>query len=182
MWFAHRETDVKQRNLVSNMISKVKKDYLCHKIINCRSSRELSRLNSQMMVKFGDTMIPSNISPEPLPDTFNDFVVHKIDEIRSNFGPDRPVPTNPVEFSSSVFAEFELVNEDFAKIVDQEMPLKSCDLNPLPTSVLYDCLDEIIPIVTSIINKSLSSGFVPQCFEHALVKPLLKRSVLISTT
>ena len=56
------------------------------------------------------------------------------------------------------------------------MPKKSCDLDPIPTSVLYDCLDEIIPIVISIINKSLSSGIVPQCFKHTLVKPLLKKA------
>ena len=44
----HREIYVKQRNLVSNMISKAKKDDLCHKIINCGSYRELFRLSSQM--------------------------------------------------------------------------------------------------------------------------------------
>ena len=55
------------------------------------------------------------------------------------------------------------------------MPKNSCDLDHIPTPVLYDCLDEIIPIVTSIINKSLSSGIVPQCFIRALVKPLLKK-------
>ena len=109
------------------------------------------------------------------------FFVHKIEEIKSSFDPDRPMPTNPVEFSRTVFPEFQLVTEDFAKTVVQEMPPKSYDLDPIPTSVLYDCLDEVIPIVTSIMNKSLSSGIVPQCFKHALVKPLLKRSVLIPT-
>ena len=49
------------------------------------------------------------------------------------------------------------------------------------TSVLYDCLNKIIPIVTSIMNKSLSSGIVPRCFKYVLVKPLLKRPVLIPT-
>ena len=58
------------------------------------------------------------------------------------------------------------------------MPKKSCDLDPIPISVLSDCLDEIIPIVTSIMNKSLSSGIVPDCFKHALVKPLLKKASL----
>ena len=58
------------------------------------------------------------------------------------------------------------------------MPKKSCDLDPIPISVLYDCLDEIIPTVTSIMNMSLSSGIVPQCFKHALVKPLLKTASL----
>ena len=174
----HREIYFKQRSLVSNMISKAKKEYLCHKIVNCGSSRELRRLSSQMMVKFGDTMLPSNISTESLPDKFNEFFVHKIEKIRCSFGPDRPVPTNPVEFSGTAFAEFQLVTEDFLKTVVQEMPKTSCDLDPTPTPVLYDCLDETIPVVTTIINKSLSSGIVPQCFKHALVKPLLKMASL----
>ena len=58
------------------------------------------------------------------------------------------------------------------------MPQKSCDLDPMPTPVLYVCLDEIILIVTSIINKSLSSGIVPQYFKHAVVKPLFKKASL----
>ena len=100
----HREIYVKQHSLVSNMISKAKKDYLCHKIINWGSSRELFRLSSQMMGKFGDTMLPSNVSPESPPDKFNEFFVHKTEEIRDSFDPDRPMPTNPVEFSGTVFA------------------------------------------------------------------------------
>ena len=157
------------------MISKAKKDYLCHKVVNCGSSRELFRLSSQMMVKFGDTMLPSNISPESLPDKCNELFVHKIEEIRSSFDPDRPVSTSPVQFSGTAIAEFQLVTEDFVKTVVQEMPKKSCDLDPIPTSVFYDCLDDIIPIVTRFIYKSVSSGIVPRSFKHALVKALLKK-------
>ena len=102
------------------------------------------------MDKFEDTMLPSNISPESLPDKFNDFFVKKIEEIRSSFNPDRPIPTNPVEFPGTVFLEFQLVTEGFVKTVVPKMPQKSCDLDPIPTPVLYDCLDEIVPIVTSI--------------------------------
>ena len=104
----HREIYVNQHNLVSNMISKAKKDYLCHKIVNCGSPQELFCLGSQMMGKFVDTMLPSNISPESLPHKFNEFFVHKIEEIRHSFDPDRPIPTNPVEFSGTPFAEFQL--------------------------------------------------------------------------
>ena len=173
-----REIYVKQRNRASNMISKAKKDYLCHKIVYCGSSLELFRLGSQMIGKFGDTVLPSNISPESLPDKFNKFFVHKIDKIRRSFDPDRPVPTNPVEFSGTAFAEFQLVTEDLVKTVVQEMPKKSCNLDSIRTSVLHDCLDEIISIVTSIMNKFLSSGIVSQCFNHALVKPLLRKASL----
>ena len=64
-------------------------------------------------------MLPSNISPESLPYKSNEFFVHKIEEIRSSFDPDRPIPTNPVEFSGTAFAEFQLVTEDFVKAVVQ---------------------------------------------------------------
>ena len=46
---------------MSNMMSKAKKDYLCHKIVICDSSWELFHLSGQMKGKFGDTMLPSNI-------------------------------------------------------------------------------------------------------------------------
>ena len=120
----HRKIYIKQRNLVSNMISEAKKDHLCHKIVNCGSSRELFRLSSQMMGKFGDTTLTSNISPESLPDKFCELFVHKIEEMRSSFDPDRPIPTNPVEFSGTTFEEFQLVTEDFVKTIVQEMPQK----------------------------------------------------------
>ena len=90
------------------MLSKAKKDCLCNKIVNCGSSRELFCLSSQMMGKFGDTMLPSNISPESLPDKFNEFFVHKTDEIRRSVDPDRPIPTNPVEFSAQPLQIFNL--------------------------------------------------------------------------
>ena len=58
------------------------------------------------------------------------------------------------------------------------MPKKSCDLDPIPSPLFHDCLDELVPVITDIINTSLISGVVPQCFKHALVKPLLKKSNL----
>ena len=106
------------------------------------------------------------------------FLYIRLKRSGSSFVPDRPIPTNPVEFSGTVFAEFQLKT---VKTVFQEKPQKSCDLDPIPTSVFYDCLDEIIPVVTSITNKSLSSGIVPRCFKHALVKPLLKKASLDPT-
>ena len=64
------------------------------------SSSELFCLSSQMMGKFGDTMLTSNISPESLPVELNEFFVYKIEEIKSSFDLDRPIHINPVEFSS----------------------------------------------------------------------------------
>ena len=58
--------------------------------------------------------------------------MHKIEKIRSSFDPGRPIPTNPVEFSGTVFAGFQLVTEDFVETVAKEMPQKSYDLDLCP--------------------------------------------------
>ena len=91
---------------------------------------------------------------------------------------DRPVPTETVVFSGTLFAEFQPITDERVKAVLREMPKKSCDLDPIPVPILHDCLEEITPKVVDIINKSLLSGVVPSCFKHALVRPLLKKANL----
>ena len=40
-------------------------------------------------------------------------------------------------------------------------PSKSCELDPLPSWLLKECVDELSPIVTSIVNASLNHAIVP---------------------
>ena len=54
----------------------------------------------------------------------------------------------------------------------------SCELDPIPASVFNDFIDELIPVITMIINTSLATGIVPLSMKHALVKPLLKKPKL----
>ena len=53
-----------------------------------------------------------------------------------------------------------------------------CELDPLPTSFLTNCLDDVLPHLTSVINDSLHSGLFPSAFKSAIVKPLLKKTTL----
>ena len=55
---------------------------------------------------------------------------------------------------------------------------KLCDLDPMPTSLLLDCLDVVLPSMTDSINDSLVSGVFPSFYISAVVKPLLKKSTL----
>ena len=60
----------------------------------------------------------------------------------------------------------------------QKLATKSCTLDPIPTSLLKDHLDEFIPILTDIINTSLQSGTFPDDLKNAAVRPLLKKANL----
>ena len=55
----HKVIYAKQRNLVPIITCKAKKDCV---FVKCSSSWELFRLRSQMMGKFGDMTLPSNVS------------------------------------------------------------------------------------------------------------------------
>ena len=39
---------------------------------------------------------------------------------------------------------------------------KSCNLHPLPASLMKNCLDMLLPTITNIVNLSLSTGTMPE--------------------
>ena len=53
---------------------------------------------------------------------------------------------------------------------------KICVLDPIPTSLLFECSNEIVPLLTAIVNQSLSTGIFPSCMKTAIVKPILKKT------
>ena len=55
---------------------------------------------------------------------------------------------------------------------------KTCDLDPLPSTVLTECFDVLSPFITQIINMSISQGQVPSLLKEATVRPLLKKPSL----
>ena len=57
-------------------------------------------------------------------------------------------------------------------------PSKSCCLDPLPTWLLKDCFGLLAPVITSIVNQSLSSGEMPPRLKLAVVTLLLKKASL----
>ena len=60
----------------------------------------------------------------------------------------------------------------------KQMSPKTCVLDPIPTSLLFECSNEIVPLLTAIVNQSLSMGIFLSCMKAAIVKPLLKKTPL----
>ena len=51
-------------------------------------------------------------------------------------------------------------------------------LDPIPSKLLIECLDSILPYLTYLIKSSLSSGSFQKCFKSGLVTPILKNRCL----
>ena len=70
------------------------------------------------------------------------------------------------------------VIEHFVLEILQKTNPKSCDLHPIPTKLLYENVDVLLPTITNIINTFLASGVVSPDLKTAIVKPLLKKPSL----
>ena len=101
----------------------------------------------------------------------------KIETIRSKVqGKVQNIPQvqNP-EIRSKIDV-FERASEDEIKELILSSSLKSCDLDPIPRSVLKNCLDILITPITDIINISMETSTFPQNVKEAHVRPLLKKT------
>ena len=68
---------------------------------------------------------------------------------------------------------FKILSDGDVKLLIQHSAVKSCPLDPMP-SCLVSKSDALLPVIISIINKSLQSGHFPESWKDALVLPLLK--------
>ena len=55
---------------------------------------------------------------------------------------------------------------------------KSCELDPVPTWLLMECIVDLVPIVTAIVNSSHKDAHVPSSMKRGRVRPLLKKASL----
>ena len=73
---------------------------------------------------------------------------------------------------------FTEVSEDDIRKIIHSSPTKSCDLDPIPTLLLKKWEDELLPVLTLIVNTSLSGTGFPKELQTAFLTPLIKEIIL----
>src|SRR6218665_2463590 len=58
---------------------------------------------------------------------------------------------------------------------------KSCELDPLPTFLLQELVDALLPFLTCLCNRSIQDGILPQSQKRSILIPVLKRDGLDAT-
>ena len=118
---------------------------------------------------------------DKIPEFFNNYFVDKIAKIRSILDI-TTLPTVAENFvtscNSCTLTEFDPVSSSLVKNVILSSSPKCCSLDPFPTSILFKHIDVLINCITSIVNESIQSGIVPDCFKKAIITPLIKKTNL----
>ena len=56
--------------------------------------------------------------------------------------------------------------------------MRTRTLDPLPSSILLVCIEELLPVISRMVNVSLEHGYFADDWKRAVVHPLLKKSGL----
>ena len=106
---------------------------------------------------------------------FTDKVCKIRDELPDLFRHQLNIPILALTCSLNVFSA--VTESKVRKIIAKSLS-KSCSLDPAPTCMVKDSVDELIPMVTILVILLLQSANVPDSMKQALVTPLLKKDDL----
>ena len=174
----HRQLFVKCRNEVKTLFRAAKKDYYCSRLTDCTSGRQLYSLTNELPGTSKDSCLPNSIPACDLLDSFCTFFCDKTSKSRD----EQDMCNKQTDFEhfdgNCTLSCFRAVEEsEVAELLKNSLN-KSCLPDPLPSCLVKSHKEQLVLVITKIVNFSLLSGTVPHQFRQALVTPLLKKQGL----
>ena len=168
---------------MSTLVTNTRFEYYSKAISDCGSDQKsLYKVVNKLLHRNIETPLPCHESAVELANKFAEYFTHKIITIRNDLSILR-VDCNKESSGNAApcnkfLNEFEMTTEEEVAKIIKTSACKSCSLDPIPTALLKDCLTVLLPVITMIVNLSLSSASVPEDLKTALLIPLLKKTSL----
>ena len=124
-------------------------------------------------------ILPTIYHSADLPSIFIKHFTNKVEKHRANIASEHVTSTLVTGTTAATFSSFEKVSQLTVKECILISAPKSSELYPIPSKLLIQCLDSILPSLTDQFNSSLASGIIQQYFKSVLETLFSKRGVLI---
>ena len=159
-------------------------DKRCHFYASCiencgNSHKELFSICKNLLDKSNSTKLPNYDCPLSMATKFGDYFIEKIEKIRSSF-PDKVNSIGSVgmdTYSGPIMSIFSHISQQELKKLILSKPIKTSPQDPLPAILFKECLDELIPALTHLVNLSLSVSSMDG-LKDTVITPLLKKAGL----
>ena len=143
---------------------------------NIHDSKKMFKIIDETLHRKLNTPFPECNSDFELTNTFNNYFNEKIVNIRKKLDENSTGFIEEHSFKGKPLREFKLLSQEEVRILVMKSKNSYNDiLDPLPTFLVKECLNELLPLITDIINTSLKFGIVSEPLKHAMIKPLLKK-------
>lgn len=109
-------------------------------------------------------------------DAFLNAFDRKVNDVRSSTD-GLPTPDIAATATTSMF-KFRVCTEADVRRIIMASPTKTCALDPIPTFLLKEEIEVLLPFVTAMVNASLHEGHLPASQKCAIITPVLKKASL----
>ena len=142
--------------------------------------KTLFKVANSLLDKEKSRTLPDHTDSLELANRFNNYYTTKIDKIRKAI-PATSVVSNMVaeKFEGVQLSEFQLTTEEELKEIIKEFGVKTSTEDPIPANILKNIIEESLPCLVKLVNKSLSEGSM-EGVKSSVIDPLLKKSGLDS--
>ena len=170
------------------MIQCARDKFYKSKLSNCTNDpKQTYQVVNKLLDKHhSKTVLPTATSDVEIATKMNSFFKEKVDkiynEIKSSNLSSTAELSDEHDRSQNTFQlyEFSHIDDNSLTSIIKEMALKHCDLDPLPTKVMVQCLPELLPLLSFIVNTSLKNGIFPSQLKSSILRPSLKKPDLDS--
>ncbi|XP_028394508.1 uncharacterized protein LOC114518705 [Dendronephthya gigantea] len=173
------------KNHVTHISNKARKEFYTNFIQEHEGDQcKLFKATKAMLQPKSDLCFPDYHNNTVLANDIGSYFHRKVANIRNeldvphNFYDELVRVIDNPEFNTDheKLSNFKELTQDDEYQLIRTTTKKTCLFYPMPTSLLTSFLEEILPTITSMINSSLSLGYVPFEWKAGLVDPRLKKS------
>ena len=139
----------RKRNHVTFLMNEARRVYYCTLIAeNSHDQKHMFKVSKKLLNITGTPVLPRNEDKQKLAYEMGMFFIKIFDSLLFKFSSLSQEEVHDLVWASSK---------------------KSCGLDPIPTKLLLDCLDVLLPTITKMINYSLEYGDFSSAWKIALV-------------
>ena len=149
------------RCLTTNILNQAEKNYF-HKLVhdNCTKTKKIFAICNNLLGRSQDHPLPLGSTDKELAKHFSKYFISKIAKIRDTLtakqGQLQPPPVLHQGIAPCMDS-FRLLSDDDVSVIVKNSPTKTCEADPIPTTLLKDILPNILPLLREIVNKSLQT-------------------------
>ena len=170
---------VRQRELCAKMSKEKRAEYF-HTLIESKRGDQRSLFNTVNTI-FGKNkskkVFPHHDDPKDLANSFNKFYLQKVEQLRSKIPISNQNSQRNSNFRGTIMDCFRPTTVQELRKILKESGIKTSFNDALPASILKQVMEELLPHLCQLVNKSLSTGSV-EGIKESIVVPLLKKAGL----
>ena len=181
----NRQLYADQCKRVNALLTKTKCAYYSSKISDTGKNQQLYRIVNWLLHRKVGTILPTYPSEAEMAGLFSSNFSEKISNIilcrelsLSSDGTNCEKHGDINNCCTSRLSSFAIPTPDEIKTIVMDAPPKSCNLDPAPTWLVKDTINELLPIVSHIVVTSLQSSVMPEKYKTSYISPLLKKTGL----